>query len=223
MTTDASASSDNRAAITDQLDPQPVLDSEVVFSGRVWDVRRDTVRLPGESEVVRELVVHPGAVGIIALDDQDRVALVRQYRHPVGGYLWEAPAGLLDVQGEPPLVTAQRELYEEAHLRADTWHVLVDYYNSPGSSSEAFRCYLARDVASVDGERYAADGEERDMPLRWVDLDDAVTAVFRGDLHNPTTVSGVLATHAARALGWSNLRPPDAPWPERFPDPLADA
>lgn len=186
-------------------------------------MRSDTVRLPDGSDVVRELVAHPGAVGIIALDDHDRVALVRQYRHPVGSYLWEAPAGLLDAEGEAPLLTAQRELYEEAHLRADTWHVLVDYYNSPGSSSEAFRCFLARDVSAVDGDRHAGEGEERDMPLRWVDLDDAVAAAFRGDLHNPTTVSGVLAAYTARALRWSPLRPADSPWPQRFPAGLPPA
>lgn len=204
----------------DHIEPQPVVASELVMTGRVWDVRRDTVRLPGGSEAVREYIRHPGAVGILALDDQERVALVRQYRHPVGSFLWEAPAGLIDVEGEPPLRTAQRELFEEAHLRADTWHVLVDYYNSPGSSSEAFRCFLARDVSTVDGDRHPGEDEERDMPLQWFALDDLVARVLRGDLHNPTTVLGVLATRAARDDGWSSLRPEDAPWPERFPDGL---
>lgn len=207
----------------DARDPQPVVDSAVAMTGRVWEVRRDTVRLPGGSEAVREYIRHPGAVGIIALDDQERVALVRQYRHPVGSFLWEAPAGLLDVEDEPPLRTAQRELYEEAHLRADTWHVLVDYYNSPGSTSEAFRCFLARDVSTAAGERHVGEDEELDMPLRWFALDELVARVLAGDLHNPTTVVGALATRAARASGWSDLRPADAPWPERFPAGLPPA
>jgi len=210
-------------AAVDEISPQTVVDTELIFSGRVWDVRTDTVRLSDGSEVVREYICHPGAVGIIALDDQDRVALVRQYRHPVSSFLWEAPAGLLDVDDEPPLLSAQRELFEEAHLQARTWHVLVDYYNSPGSSSEAFRCYLARDVSSMEGERHAGEGEEREMPLRWVPLDDLVARVFRGDLHNPTTVAGVLATYAARAGDWAALRGADVPWPERFPDGLPSA
>jgi len=209
--------------IVDQRDPQQVLQSDLVFDGRIWSVRRDTVRLPGGEEVVREVVDHPGAVGIIALDDQDRVALIRQYRHAVKSYLWEAPAGLIDVDGEPPLLTAQRELFEETHLRADTWHLLVDYYNSPGGSTEAFRCFLARDVSEVEGERHPAEDEEVDMPLRWVPLDDAVAKALAGELHNPTSVACVLAAYASRALGWTTLRPPDSPWPERFPDGLPSA
>ena len=83
-----------------------VASSETVFEGRVWDVRRDVVELGDGQTVTRELIAHPGAVGIVALDDEERVLLVRQYRHPVGSYLWEPPAGLLDVAGEPPYETA---------------------------------------------------------------------------------------------------------------------
>ena len=194
-----------------------VVSSETVLQGAVWDVRRDEVELGDGQTVSRELVAHPGAVGIVALDEQERVLLVRQYRHPVRSYLWEPPAGLLDVPGEPALATAQRELYEEAHLRADQWHVLVDFYNSPGSSAESFRCFLARGVHAATGDRHEGDGEERDMPSRWVPLDDVAAAVLSGELHNPTTVTGVLATLAARAAGWTTLRPADSPWPERSP------
>jgi ADP-ribose pyrophosphatase len=200
-----------------------VIDSRTVFDGRVWDVRQDTVRLGSDADaetVVREYIDHPGAVAVIALDHQDRVLLVRQYRHPVGRYLWEAPAGLLDVSGEHPLATAKRELLEEAHHVADTWHVLFDVFNSPGSSSEALRGFLARDVRPASGERFAGEGEERDMPHVWVPLDDLVSACLRGDLHNPHTIIGGLAAYAARSQGWSRLRSPDTPWPERFPDGL---
>ncbi len=155
------------------------------------------------------------AARVVLLDADDRVLLLRQYRHPVRSYLWEPPAGLLDVAGEDPLAAAQRELAEEAQLRASRWNVLVDFFNSPGGSTEAFRCYLARDLAEVEEHgRHEGQDEERDMPLRWVDLDRAHDHVLAGRLHNPTAVVGVLAACAARDAGWRTLRPVDEPWPE---------
>lgn len=205
----------------DERSPHEVLSSSVVFEGAVWDVRQDEVRLgDGGDVVVRDFIDHPGAVGVIALDDADRVLLVRQYRHPVGAYLWEPPAGLLDVDDEHPLVGAQRELHEEAHHVAGRWDVLYDVFTSPGASSESLRCFLARDVREADDERFAGSGEEREMPVRWVPLDDLVAQVLDGALHNPTTVTGVLAAYASRAGGWASLRDVDTPWPERFPDGL---
>jgi ADP-ribose pyrophosphatase len=184
----------------------------------VWDVRRDTIDLGDGQTVTRELVAHTGAVGVIALNAADEVLLLRQYRHPVSSYLWEPPAGLLDVAGEDALACAQRELFEEADLRADEWHVLLDFYNSPGGSTEAFRCYLARGLHEVPaGERHERDDEERDMATAWVPLDEARDLVLAGRLHNPTAVSGILAAAVARTLGWDTLRPADAPWPERSP------
>lgn len=204
--------------IEDQHAELTIRSSETVHHGLVWDVRRDVVELGDGQTVTREVVSHTGAVGVIALDDRERVLLLRQYRHPVRSYLWEAPAGLLDVAGEDPLVAVRRELAEEADLTADEWHVLVDYYNSPGGSSESFRCYLARGLHEVpEGERHQREHEERAMVPVWVDLDEARDLVLAGRLHNPTTVSGVLAAAAAREVGWSTLRPADAPWPERSP------
>jgi len=195
-----------------------VRSSDQVFDGLVWDVRRDELVLPDGQQVTRDVLTHTGAVGIIALDERDRVLLVRQYRHPVRSYLWEPPAGLLDVAGEDPLAAAQRELAEEAHLAADTWHVLVDFFNSPGGSTEAFRCYLARDLTPLpDEDRRMGDAEERDMPTAWLDLDEAKDLVLGGQLHNPTAVTGVLAAHVARSARWTTLRPADAPWPQRSP------
>jgi ADP-ribose pyrophosphatase len=202
--------------VVDEAEPRAVTRSVTRFSGRVWSVRTDAVDLGDGVTVERDLIEHPGAVGVIALDADERVLLVRQYRHPVRSLLWEAPAGLLDVSGEDPLAAAQRELYEEGHVRAEDWRVLVDFFNSPGGSDEAFRCYLARGLRPVeDHERHAGEDEERDMPVAWLPLDDAVDEVLAGQLHNPTTVSGVLAAHAARARGWRGLRALDAPWPER--------
>ena len=182
------------------------------FRGYVWSVASDEVRLPGGHVAVRDVVVHPGAVGVAAIDEDDRILLIRQFRHPVGGYLLELPAGLRDVPGEPPLETARRELAEEAGLTATDWHVLVDFFNSPGGSTEAFRCYLARGLTRLPGGRpHTGEAEEADLPQAWVPLDVAVEAVLAGDLHNPTTVTGVLAAAAARDRDWRTLRPSDSP------------
>jgi ADP-ribose pyrophosphatase len=199
----------------DRLDARPVVRSEVLHHGMVWDVVRETVDLGDAGEVTREFVRHPGAVSVVALDDQDRLVLVQQYRHPVRVLEWEVPAGLLDVDGEDPWVAAARELHEEADLRAEEWHVLADYFSSPGGMDEALRVYLARGLSHVpEHERHEREGEELGMPVRWVDLDEARDAVLAGRIHNPSAVIGVLAAHAAREKGWDTLRPHDAPWPE---------
>jgi ADP-ribose pyrophosphatase len=204
--------------IADEPATLQVRSSRTVHHGMVWDVRRDAVDLGDGQTVTREVVDHTGAVGVVVLDAEDRVLLLRQYRHPVRSYLWEPPAGLLDVAGEDPQVAAARELAEEADLVADEWHVLVDFYNSPGGSTEAFRCYLARGLHEVpESERHQREHEERDMARAWVDLSEARELVLAGRLHNPTTVCGVLAAAAARDAGWATLRPADVPWPERSP------
>jgi ADP-ribose pyrophosphatase len=203
-------------AVADEPAAYPVLESTPRFAGAVIAVRSDRVRLPGGEVVTRDLVEHPGSVGVVALDDDDRVLLVRQYRHCVRRMLWEPPAGLLDVAGEEPLAAAQRELAEEAGFRARRWAVLTDAFTSPGSSDEAMRIYLARGLAEVPaGERSAGEHEEADMPLAWVDLDEAVGLVLAGELHNPAGVMGVLAAARSRAAGWSGLRSATTPWPER--------
>lgn len=187
------------------------------MEGRVWNVRRDTVDLGEAGTVVREYLDHPGAVAVLPMRGEpgaEEVLLIQQYRHPIGAYDWEPPAGLLDVEGEPPHVAAARELYEEADLRAQQWHVLADYVTTPGGSNEAIRIFLARDISVVPPEeRHERTDEELGMPTGWVLLDDAVAAVLAGKVHNPSTCVGVLAAHAARAAGWSTLREPDVPWP----------
>jgi ADP-ribose pyrophosphatase len=167
----------------------------------------ETVDL-GDSQVVREFLDHPGAVAVIALDDAGRVLLLRQYRHPVRAELWEPPAGLRDVAGEPPHVTAARELEEEADLRAATWHLLAEFATTPGGSNERIAVYLARDVSTVpEAERFVREEEEAEMVPVWVPLDEAVDAVLSGRLHSPSAVVGILAAAAARDRGWSTLRP----------------
>jgi ADP-ribose pyrophosphatase len=196
----------------------PVISSEPRFrSGRVIDVWTDTVAMPDSSVATRDVVVHPGAVGIIALDDAGRVLLLRQYRHPVRRMLWEPPAGLLDESGESALDAAKRELYEEAHLQARRWDVLLDVFTSPGMTDEAIRIFLARGVSDATAERFVGHAEEADLPVRWVPLDTAVRLAQRGDLHNPIAVMGVLAAWAAAHEAFAGLRPPDSPWPEMSP------
>lgn len=203
------------AALADDADERITTRSETLHPGMVWDLRRDTVDLGDGQTVVREYVVHPGAVGVLALDDRDRVLLIRQYRHPVGMSLWEPVAGLLDVADESPLAGAARELVEEAGLVAADWAVLVDLENSPGGSSETIRCYLARGLSPAPGGRPPGDGEERDLPIAWVPLDDAVEAVLAGRFTAPLTVAASLAASVSRSAGWRTLRPADAPWPQR--------
>ncbi len=204
--------------LTDRMERRPVLESELLFEGMVWDLRRDTVDLGAAGTVRREYIDHPGAVVIVALREvggRAQVLLIQQYRHPVGAFEWELPAGLLDVTGEQPWLGAARELNEEADLIAGRWHVLIDHFGSPGGTSEALRVFLARDLTGVSrDERFTREDEEHGMPVCWVDLDEAHEAVLRGQLHNPSAVIGILCAHASRARGWVTLRPPDAPWPE---------
>lgn len=191
-----------------------MLASQVAYTGRIWDVLADQVDLGTAGTVTRDYLRHPGAVGVLALDDAGRVLLVRQYRHPVGHQLWEPPAGLLDVHGEPPLAAARRELAEEADTLAARWDVLVDLFTSPGSSSEAVRLYLARDCTPVPAaERHQRQEEEAGMPVAWFDLDEVRDGLLAGRLHNPLTVAGVLAACVARDAGWTTLRPVDTAWP----------
>jgi 8-oxo-dGDP phosphatase len=203
------------APLADVFAPRRVVESELVFQGKVWDVLTETVDLGQAGVVQRDLQHHPGAVTVLALDDADRLLMIQQYRHPTGMELWELPAGLLDVPGENPLEGAKRELAEEADLRADRWDLLIDWFNSPGGSDEAIRLYLARDVHPVaDHEMHERTEEELGMATRWVPLDEARDAVLAGRIHNPGSVVGILAAWSSRALGWSTLRPADSPWPE---------
>jgi 8-oxo-dGDP phosphatase len=195
-------------------DPEPheyrVLEREPVYEGHVISLERDTVAMPGGGQSVREIVRHPGAVAVVAVDDDDRVVLVRQYRHPFGEYLWELPAGLRDADGEPPVQTARRELAEEALLSAERWSLLTTSYSTPGFCDEQVLIYLAEGLSAVERpDGFVVEHEELDMTVERVPLDDAVQRVFDGDIRNASAVIGLLAAARTRSHD-PRLRPLDA-------------
>lgn len=190
-----------------------VSDSDTRYVGRVLALRRDQVVMPGGGVAVREVIEHPGAVAVVALDDGGSVVLVDQYRHPVGRRLRELPAGLLDAAGEDPLTTAQRELVEEVGCTAREWGVLVDVVTSPGFSDESVRVFLARGLTEV-GRPSGQDDEEADLDVLRLPLAEALRQALAGEIVNAVTVAGLLAAHVVLA-GVARPRPANAPWPDR--------
>jgi 8-oxo-dGDP phosphatase len=193
-----------------------VIASRRVFAGRVAAMRSDQVAMPGGDCSQRDVVELPGGVGIVALDELDRVLLVRQYRHPVQRRLWEIPAGLLDSPRESATQAGKRELLEEGHVRAAQWLTLVDTLTSPGMSDETVRILLARDLIQIpESERHVGVHEEVEMERTWVPLDSAVERCFSGQLENGITVAGLLAARLATTGGLAGLRASSAPWRAR--------
>ncbi|MDI3315629.1 MAG: NUDIX hydrolase [Mycobacterium sp.] len=186
--------------------------SETLYRGKVSALRIDHVRMPGGRTATREVVEHFGAVAVVAMDDDDNILMVYQYRHPLGRRLWELPAGLLDVGGEAPQMTAARELREEAGLQARSWRVLVDLDTSPGFSDESVRVYLATGLSEV-GRPQVYD-EEADMTLRWYPIAEAVRRVFSGEIVNSIAVAGILAAFAV-TKGFAQPRAVDAAWTDK--------
>jgi 8-oxo-dGDP phosphatase len=202
--------------IRDMAGPWPVTESALLARGRIVTLRTDTVRLPDGTLMGREVVEHPGAVAVVALDSSDRVLMIRQYRHPAGAFLWEVPAGLRDVAGEPLVETARRELLEEAGCKAADWRVLIDFMSSPGISTERLRVFLARDLTVVpEAERgYLPEHEEAYLTVAWVPLQEAVSRALGGDLHNGVAILGILSAYAvyvAQGDGFARLRHADDP------------
>jgi len=178
----------------------PVVSSAGEYQGRIISVRTDTIRFPDGNTAVREVVTHPGAVGVVALDESGpapRVLMIRQYRHPVG----------------PLLRTGRRELLEETGYRAARWDVLVDYFSSPGIITERLRVFLARgpELVPASERDFVPANEEAHLLVDWVPLDDAVRLVLAGELHNGVAVVGILAAHVAARSGFTGLRDADAP------------
>ncbi len=191
----------------------PVESSEDIYVGRVLALRSDQVVMPGGRVATREILEHPGAVAVVALDADDRLMMIYQYRHAVGRRLWELPAGLLDVAGEDPVEAARRELREEAGVEATEWSTLIDVVPSPGFSDESVRVFLARGVTEVE-RPHLGDDEEADLRTRWVTLSVAVRMVLAGTIVNGVTAAAVLAAHAL-AGSPASARSADAPWVDR--------
>ena len=184
------------------------------FTGPMFSIVTDDVAMPGGRVAARDYMRHVGAVAAVAVDDDGRVVLVRQYRHPVRRFLWELPAGLVDVAGEPAATTAARELAEEADLLADQWDLLLDLNSTPGCSDELIRVFLARGLRPVpDHERHVRHDEEAELTTRRIDLDEAIEMIFRGEITNGPCIAGLLAAARARDNGWAGLRQPDTPAP----------
>ncbi|WP_187976588.1 NUDIX hydrolase [Mycetocola sp. JXN-3] len=187
----------------------PIASSEAVFEGAVWNIRRDVIRYPG-GDITREYMDHTGAVAVLVLDDQERVLLIRQYRHPIRTRDWELPAGLLDIAGEDPLIGAQRELAEEADLAATDWSLLSEFATSPGGSDEVIRIYLARGISDLPA--FEREAEEADIEKLWIPLEEAVEAALDRRIQNSLLVVGVLAAEASRRRGWASLGDAHEPW-----------
>lgn len=203
--------------LIDTSESWPVKSTRLLAAGAVSSFVAEEIVTPDGHVLNRQFTVHPGAVGVIALDADERVALVRQYRHPVRHRLIEPPAGLLDVAGEDYQPAAARELAEEVGLAAADWRVLVEEFTSPGGLSESMRMFLARELSPAPAPvGFVKEGEEANMDIVWAALDDLVTAILAGRLHSPTLVVGVLAAWAAKSRGgFDTLRAADAPWPAR--------
>ena len=192
--------------------------TELLVDAPIIAVRRDDVVMPGEVVAQREVVEHLGAVAVVALDENNRIAMVEQYRHSVGKRLWELPAGLLDVRGEDELSGAQRELQEEAGLAAEEWAVLTDLVTSPGFCEEAVRVFLARGLSSVPKLNAEGD-EEADMGFAWVPLAEAVERILVGEIVNSIAVAGILAAYVC-VRGDATPRSVDSPF-ELRPESIA--
>ncbi|WP_310786367.1 NUDIX hydrolase [Mycobacterium sp. Z3061] len=186
--------------------------SEILYQGAIFALRRDEVRMPGGNIAKREVIEHYGAVAVVAMNENNDIALVYQYRHTYGRRIWELPAGLLDAPGEAPYLTAERELQEEVGLHARTWQVLLDVNTAPGFSDESVRVYLATGLTEIG--RPEAHDEEADMTMQWFPLDEAVHRALSGEIVNSIAIAGIFAAHAV-TTGIAQPRPLDTAWIDR--------
>ena len=179
--------------LSDAPEQWQVAQSRTEYDGGFIAVRTDTVIGPDDAHFDRTVVEHKDAVGVLAMDDKGRVLLLSQYRHAVGHRLLELPAGLCDVDDEPPLETAARELVEEASVAAASWSLLLEMFPSPGFCDERWWVYLARDLSLADATDFVREHEEADMQAIWVPLDEAVRAVHERRITDALAVAAILA------------------------------
>lgn len=197
-------------ALSDELIDTSALEIESIWQGKVVRVQRESFSIFG-IPTVREIVAHPGAVGVIAVNLHGEVALIRQYRHPVRSFLFEPIAGLLDKDEETPLEAAKRELIEEAGLLSDKWSHLIDLIVSPGGSTEIIRFFLAENASPASGGReWSFESEEKEMPLVWVTESEFKLAVLEDRIHNSIAISAIFT--AFEVLKTSQRTNLNKPW-----------
>lgn len=160
---------------------------EKIFQGNILEMCLDTVRLPNGKEATREVVVHSGAVAVIAVDDAGKLILVEQYRHPVGQVTLELTAGRIEV-GEDILLAAQRELEEETGYRAKKWTKAMTFYISPGYSSEVMHIYLAESLTQVGPK----PDEDEFLKVRSYSPEELVDMMHRGEIDDGKTFNGLI-------------------------------
>ena len=168
----------------------------LLHKGMVWDLVSETFEFNGV-ELTREYVDHTGAVAVLAFNEKEELLLMKQYRRPVGKYLMELPAGLLDVAGESLLDCAKRELAEEAGLDAASWSELISFHTTPGGNNEAITIFVAKELSETNLV-FEATGEEADMPKSWVPINEAVNLVLTGQIMSPSAVVGIMAYHLSK-------------------------
>jgi 8-oxo-dGTP pyrophosphatase MutT (NUDIX family) len=190
--------------LADAPEEWPVVGSDDLYRGGApFAVRSDRLHHPGDGPddaFDRIVVEHPGAAVILAVDDDDRVLVVVQYRHPARRRFVELPAGLLDKPGEDPLEAARRELLEETGYRADSWTHLASTWSSPGVTAEVIHLYLARGLSPADRGDFVAQHEEADMRLYWLPLADLLEGVLAGTIADAPVVNAVLLARAKGLL-----------------------
>jgi 8-oxo-dGTP pyrophosphatase MutT (NUDIX family) len=172
-----------------------LLERKAIYDGRVIQVSVDTVQLPNGHRLPLEIVRHPGGAAIVAIDAQDRICLLRQFRHAAGGFIYELPAGKLEPD-EPPDVTARRELAEEASLEAAEWTALGAYFSSPGVFTEVIHLYMATGLKPAPGNPEAGEV----FQVEWWPLAQAVEHACSGALSDAKTIIGILRTAARKKL-----------------------
>lgn len=185
--------------VADTEQSWPVSGSAPQYASPYVSLRIDTIVDPRGDRHSRAVVQPNGAIGVLALDDQDRLLLVQQYRHPVGKFLLEIPAGTLDVEGEAPRDAAVRELAEEADVVAAEWSSLLHLLATPGYSTERWEVFRATDLSAVPAaDRTNREAEEADMVQWWLPFDQAVHAVLAGRIIDSMTVAAILAEQVQR-------------------------
>jgi 8-oxo-dGTP pyrophosphatase MutT (NUDIX family) len=163
-----------------------MVDVRHIFTGRVIEVNVERVELPNGSVAELEIIQHPGGAAVVALDTDDRICLLRQFRHAVGGWIWELPAGKIDNR-EPPLDTARRELEEEAGMAAASWRPLGEYLSSPGIFTEVVHLFLATQLTPLP----ARLEEHEVIEVHWLPFTDVLRMADSGELRDGKSLVGV--------------------------------